>query len=119
MDRMIKMIKATKPLDVLIWENKEGTSGYLSIKHKARISDTNNEVIVAIHDVPDLVKALTTAALELNLRGCLLVGYKEGFDDGEEEKTKSICAGLEDYFTTGGTIESLLATAKQIQERLN
>ncbi len=113
MDRMIKKIKATRHLDVLVWEDKEGTSGYLSIKHNARINDTDNEVIVDTPDVPDLVKALTQAALELYLRGSMLVGYKQGFDDGEEEKTKSICAGLEDYFITGGTIESLLATANR------
>lgn len=119
MDRIIKQIKATEHLTVLVWENEKGTSGYLSIKHNARIKDTDNEVIVDTPDVPDLVKALTIAALELYLRGCYTVGYKQGFNDGDEERTKHICAGLEKYLTTGGTIESLLATAKQIQERLN
>lgn len=119
MDRMIKMIEATKDHDVLLWENEEGTSGYISIQHKARISDTNSEVIVATPDVPDLVKALTQAALELYLRGCYTRGYQHGAEDTNEERTKSICAGLEDYFTTGGDIESLIATAKQIQQRHN
>ena len=56
MDRMIKMIEATKDHDVLIWENKEGTKGYLSIRHKSQISETFNEVFVKFADLPDLVK---------------------------------------------------------------
>lgn len=86
MDRMIKMIEATKDHDVLIWEHEEGTSGYISIKHKVSFSNTNSEVMVATPDVPDLVKALTQAALELYLRGCYTTGYQHGAEDKAEER---------------------------------
>lgn len=87
MDRMIKMIEATKDHNVLLWEDKDGTSGYISIKHKVSISDTGSEIIIATPDVPDLVKALTQAALELYLRGCYTTGYQHGAEDKAEERS--------------------------------
>lgn len=85
MDRIIKQIEATKDHDILLWEDEKGTSGYLSIKHKARISDTDSEIVVAWPDVPDLVKALSQAALELNLRASYMTGYKQGAGDMAKE----------------------------------
>ncbi len=85
MDRMIKMIEGTKDHNVLLWEDKETAKGYISIKHKVSISDTGSEIIIATSDVPDLVKALTQAALDLYLRGCYNIGYQQGAEDKAEE----------------------------------
>ncbi|WP_028319619.1 hypothetical protein [Desulfobulbus elongatus] len=119
MDRMIKLFEATKRLDVLVWENKEGTGGYLSIKHKPRTRDTQGEALVFHTDVPDLVKALTQAALELSSRGWYFAGYKHGFDDGEEERTRPVSSAL--AWKNISLMEEPLnpSSSKQIQERLN
>lgn len=82
MDRLVKTIRATDHLDLLVYEGTDEPGGYITIKHSIPIENMECQVIVIPADVPDLVKALTSAALELYLRG----GYRLGEEGVEEDK---------------------------------
>ncbi|WP_310598809.1 hypothetical protein [Desulfobulbus sp.] len=78
MDRLVRTVKATEHLDLLVYEGTEDAGGYITIRHNAPIADLEGQVIVPPADIPDLVKSLVSAALELYVRGGYRLGEKDG-----------------------------------------
>lgn len=78
-DTLLKTILFADGLQLCLYESRNGDGGsYISIKHSVKVREMQGQVIIAPMVVPDLVKALTEAAMELERRAMYFAGKEDG-----------------------------------------
>jgi hypothetical protein len=78
-DVLKRTIPVTTELSVLLYEDQDPRQGsYISIKHNTPQRGMEGEALIAPAQIPDLIKALTEAALELTQSINYFSGYSEG-----------------------------------------
>lgn len=81
-DKLIKTIPACANLWLWLYESTEHDGGsYICIRHTQRVSDMPGEILASPVEVPQLIQALTAAALELHGRGMYSASLDEEASD--------------------------------------
>lgn len=77
-DKLVKIIPASAGLWLWLYEAADQSGGsFISFRHTAKVRDMPGEIIIAPGDIPEIVKALTSAALELEGRGMYYAGISD------------------------------------------
>jgi len=115
MDVMIKKIEVTEHIDLLLYEGSNESGGcYISIKHSAKMMNMEGEVIVTPSDVPKLMQALASAAIELSSRGY----YNLGFEDAAAKKKPNTTDYIMGWHATEQGAKELAEASAKSKKRI-
>ena len=77
-DKLVKIIPASSGLWLWLYEAADQSGGsFISFRHTAKVRDMPGEIIITPGDIPEIVKALTSAALELERRAMYYAGVSD------------------------------------------
>ena len=81
-DKLVKIIPACRGLWLWLYEATDQSGGsFISIQHTSKVRDMPGEIIISPGDIPEVVKALTSAAIELQGRGMYCAGISGSQSD--------------------------------------
>ncbi len=97
MDTIYKEYQPTKDLKIVIESPDQGAgASIIKLQHTPTPSNMPGEIILAPSQLPDIIKALTSAALDATFRDTYLLGHGDGCDAIAPELHKA----LDKYYAT-------------------
>ena len=81
-DRIVKKISINDDLELVLYRAAKATDGcYLALRHPYKTKGQPGEVLLQPSQAPDIIKAIASAALELNASGF----YAQGLLDAKTQ----------------------------------